>query len=548
VNRHLRGYLPMYALAAVWLLTVTVFPSVHQGRGAATSDAALGEFGSPNASPLDGFASPLEGTPTAGLGVPTSGPASIRSSDRPTAPVQVGSGVTRGGIPCRPGVRQIRGSDYAAPCIGRFSGYNGGSTYRGVSDTSIRVGVRHLLNETTGEGPEHDFEIVKGLVNYFNQNYELYGRRVVLEEFQGRGNRIDELQSRGRQAACLDASTAVERDYFAVLDYSSGDTTEPFADCAADRKLFVPIGPGYMPERFFRGWHPYVWSRVVECERIGRDIGEYAGKRLLNQPARWAGSAEYRSQKRVFGLYVPDNDGFQICADLVERSLQNYGGKIKHRIDYTLDLSLLASQAVNAVVQFKREGVTTLILACDTLSTQLLTHAAEQQDWHPEWVIIGVDAQDYDNNARAFNRRQVEGHLFGLSQLGDLRRRYALDGEPARTYREATGKPLGTNAGTYFNMVDFFNMLQRAGPILTPANIAAGLRTLPTAGGPFGLDGTWSYANDHAAIEDSIEVFWDPDARSFDGELGSYRQSYGGRRFSSGEWPAEEPRIYGYSP
>jgi hypothetical protein len=43
-------------------------------------------------------------------------------------------------------------------------------------------------------------------------------------------------------------------------------------------------------------------------------------------------------------------------------------------------------------------------------------------------------------------------------------------------------------------------------------------------------------------------VFWDTDARSYDGERGVFIQTYGGRRFSSGQWPAEEPRIYGYSP
>src|SRR5687768_1191001 len=105
----------MYALAAVWLLTVTVFPSVNQDRGAATADAALGENGSPSAPPSEGSATPLAGTPTAGPGVPTAGPASIRPSERPTAPVQVGRGVTRGGFACRPGVRQIPSSDYAAP-------------------------------------------------------------------------------------------------------------------------------------------------------------------------------------------------------------------------------------------------------------------------------------------------------------------------------------------------------------------------------------------------------------------------------------------------
>ena len=42
----------------------------------------------------------------------------------------------------------------------------------------------------------------------------------------------------------------------------------------------------------------------------------------------------------------------------------------------------------------KAAGVTTLMNACDYISTIFLTQAADSQNWRPEWLIIGVAAQE----------------------------------------------------------------------------------------------------------------------------------------------------------
>jgi hypothetical protein len=211
----------------------------------------------------------------------------------------------------------------------------------------------------------------------------------------------------------------------------------------------------------------------------------------------------------------------------------------------------MPQQAAQAVTRFKAAGVTTIILGSDFVMNINLTNAARSQDWGPEWIIIGAGFQDFDNFTRLYDQDRVDGHLFGLSELGATEDIIGPNGEPARLYKKLTGEdaPSGTD-GNYFVLVHLYNMLQAAGPDLRPQNIAAGVFGLPEAGPPTFAAGLWSYKPgvgadiDHTAVDDSREVYWDGQATGYDGEQGTYRETYGGRRFRNGQWPAEEPKIY----
>jgi hypothetical protein len=271
------------------------------------------------------------------------------------------------------------------------------------------------------------------------------------------------------------------------------------------------------------------------------------GKRLNNRKAKWARDATYQQQNRVFGVYVPDNDGYQRCVNIGETEFKkNYNGKITHRFDYQLDVSRFPDQAAQAVVQFKAAGVTTLVNACDTLSTRFLTNSADQQEWGPEWYIIGVALQDTDGQARTWNQRAVAGHLFGMSQLGQLRLIEGKDGEAYRSWKTAfpNEEPPTGFGDAYYRVLGIYMMLQAAGPVLTPQNIGKALQAMPPSGGAHGPFGTWSFKDDHTAIDDSREIYWDHTATGFDGNAGAYIETYGGKRFLSGQWPNEEPPIY----
>jgi hypothetical protein len=112
-----------------------------------------------------------------------------------------------------------------------------------------------------------------------------------------------------------------------------------------------------------------------------------------------------------------------------------------------------------------------------------------------------------------------------------------------------------------------YNLLQAAGPALTPENIGRGAPTLPPGGAPDFPYGYWSLqdgsdgtpgAGDHTVVDDSREVYWvssrnsgvaqgsasDPYFNGPDGLDGTYKEAHGGKRFRNGEWTKDEPPIY----
>jgi hypothetical protein len=388
-------------------------------------------------------------------------------------------------------------------------------------------------------------------IAHFQKTYELYGRQIEFIDYESQnGNSTEEAQGRGREGACADA-TKIKKDLkaFAVVSGSG-----VFGECAAAQGMPVLMTGAYYPERWFKKYHPFAWHYLMECERISYQVGEYVGKRLFDRNAKWAGDPAYRTQKRKFGVYVPDNDEYQHCVSIYKKEASKYGAPNPAQYNYQLDLSRFADQAAQAAVQFKAAGVTTVVLACDPYSVIFLTQAATKQAWFPEWYLIGVAAQDTDNLGRLYDQTAVDGRMFGMSQLGATTKLLGPNSEPGKLYKALTNKEIteGTT-GEYFEYVHVFNMLQAAGPILHPQTIAEGVGKIPPGGAPAFPLGYWSFADgvdgtagagDHTAIDDSREIYWKGTERGPDGDLGTFVETYGGKRFRNGEWPKEEPPVY----
>ena len=610
---HLRRYMPFYVFGLIWVLTLALFPSVRGGGDNLATDGGAGFAGDtgsvvaddgsggvapeatvdptavtdPGAAPVPG-ATPTPGAPKPGAPKPAAGTAGTAvaapGTDGPISQaeaagaIQRGTGTTRLGVPCTPETRQIPESSYAVPCQNKYDGANGGATFRGVTDKEITIVRRKFpdspnskavdeVNQRAGYASSDVTEAVrKTFIEHFNKSYELYGRQVKYVVYESKnGDSTEEAQSKGKEGACLDAEDVKALNAFAVMGGSS-----PFSECAAERGIPVFTAAAYFPETFFRKYHPFLWNTVMECERISYQVAEYIGKRLLNKPAKWAGDPVLQKKTRYFATYVPDNDAYQSCVAITKRELKGKYGVTDTgpQYNYQLDISRFPDQAAQASVQFSAAGVTTVILACDYISTTVLTAAAEQQGWRPEWLQIGTALNDADNSARLFHQGQVNGHLFGPSQLGSTKKLIGPESEAGRVYKAATGKtiPEGTS-GDYFTLTLMFNLLQAAGPNLTPASMGAGAKSIPPGGAPDYPLGYWSLADgpdgtpgagDHTTIDDSREIYWvskdcgttctgtssDPYYNGADGKAGTYKETYDGKRFRNGEWPKEDPPIY----
>jgi hypothetical protein len=572
---------PLAVVVTVWVAVTVFFPTEEQQPATATAGAVTAA-GQPATSTASGGDATVGGAVTTvvddGAGAAPSG----GSSSPGTAPATAGgggtdaaaaaaAGLTRGGLECGPGVRQIPISTYANPCMTAWTGDNGGSTYKGVTADTIRIVERtypetansravDAVGQQAGAASKEDTrKVFNAFFDYFNEQFETYGRKVELVPYESQfGNSTDEAQSKGREEACLDADVvANELGAFGVVGEVGAPVSGPFAECAAQRGLLVFNGAAYFPESFYKTYDPYVWATTMECERISYQVAEYIGNRLVGHKAKWAGDPLLQSQERKFATYVPNNDEYQHCVDITESEAKRmgHGDANVSRYNYTLDVSRFPDEAARGVVQFKADGATTIVLACDPISAIFLTQAASAQQYFPEWLLIGVALTDIDNLAQLYDQQQVDGHLFGMSQLGATPKLIGPDSEAGRLYKLVSGEtiPDGTSGG-YTGLLQIWNLLQAAGPNLTPGSIAAGAVTIPPAGAPDFPFGYWSYADgpdgtpgagDHTAVDDSREIYWTSKYVSTEtGKAGTYIETYGGRRFRNGEWPHEEPPIY----
>lgn len=289
----------------------------------------------------------------------------------------------------------------------------------------------------------------------------------------------------------------------------------------------------------------------MSCTVIADHVAEYLGKRL----ARAEGGAEFaggdlQGKERVFGTYIPDVETYLSCNDRTLRLLrEKYDiDTTSERITYALDISRFAEQASRAILQFKADGVTTIVMACDPISIGFLTAVATEQEYYPEWITIGTVLSDTDNFGRSYDQRQVERRLFGVSQLPQDELLFGPDGEAGQLYQKLTGKRIpGGTTGALNAIIQIANFLQVAGPDLTPDNIARGAQSLPATGDD--RLGVWSWQGDHTGREDAKEVYWDVAAEPSPAEVdrslrGRWIPTGDGRRYLRGDWPEEPPAVY----
>ena len=227
------------------------------------------------------------------------------------------------------------------------------------------------------------------------------------------------------------------------------------------------------------------------------------------------------------------------------------------RYNYTLDVSRFPDEAARGIVQFKADGATTIVLACDPISVIFLTQSASSQAYRPEWFLIGVAAQDTDNFGRLYAQSAVDGHMFGISQLGDITTLVGPTSEAGESYRaiprdKRTYDDMPDGAvGGYYDLLHLFNGLQLAGPTLNAQTVFEGycgrygeVKELPAGLWRFNRNPDGSDGCDHTAVEDSREVYWDGSATAPDGDEGTFIVTMDGRRFTNGEWPKGDPQVY----
>jgi hypothetical protein len=539
-RRLLKGYGPLAVLLLVYALIVTLTPSVAREELVGTGAGAAGIATRPgNDQPIDGTtggADAAAGTPGS---TPTGGPTPTGGS---AAPGEVASGATSS---C--GAQQVPGDPYSPPCI-TFEGDNGGTTHRGVDGDSITVGYRITsdpgLQAQLSQLAGNDFpqetaddlrRTMQALVQYFNDRFQFYGRRLELVEFQGRGAALNESLGGGQDLANADAIKAAQ-EVGAFVDVSA--FTEPYANALVQQGVMA-LGAPYMSAEWFQQRAPFAWSVTPDCTQLAElNIAAYL-RYLHGHPAEFAGG-DLRGKPRKMAIVAPNTPVYQQCVDAAIAKLDAAGVVDIVRLDYTLDPGSMSTQAGNLVDQMQARGVTSAALGTDPLLPLFLTQKAAERGYKPEWLVLGTALTDSDIAGQQYDQDQWS-RAFGISQLGPQTDARGTYGYHAYKSVRPDDEPSMLVDIFYYQLYQLAIGVQMAGPNLTPDSFAQGMFAYP---GGSGLAGTWGFApGDYTAQDDGVAIWWDPDAMSpYNGKPGAYIQA--SERATASSLPDEPPTYF----
>jgi hypothetical protein len=436
--------------------------------------------------------------------------------------------VARSGVNCGPNVRQVAWTKYAPLCVPAYKGNNGGATSHGVTGDTIKISFR-LGNSTEDSAvyaaagaaaPAPDPDIVADMqtyVDFFNKQFELYGRHVVLESYQGQGDYIQEDQGQGQAAAAADATTAHDKGAFGDATFNLKGSN-PYWSNLAQQKI-IAFGPLGFPQSYYDRYAPYWYTPRPTGTKQAQFLVNVVCRRMAGMPAIFAGDPTYKSKTRVFGLVTPENPEYMQLGNDIEAGLHRCGVSLARRVNYAINVAQFGGQGTSIAAQLKAAGVTTALCYCDPLIPIFITQAADQQQYHPEWT----EPYYRDPQGRLESQQQW---AHAISNGGTSYTR--PNSEAYRVFKMAqpNGEPKSTDQYfdvSYEALMQIFNALQASGPNLTPETVRQGMFSLPTSA--TGDLGTWSFGpGAYSPAIDTQVGFWNPDASSpWDGKRGAWQ-------------------------
>jgi hypothetical protein len=501
----LRGYGPLAAAVAAFVLMVALVPS----------------------------RAPTGTTSTAGV-------AEVREN-------QVASGGDAA-VPCAERSEQIPDDPYSPPCIEWSGDDNGGETARGVTADTITVSYRssvggadilttmaRLLPDAPPPDPDAVERTVEGLVEYFNEHFEFYGRRIELRTFPAKADPMLELTGAGQQQAEADAVTAAT-ELGAFADVSA--TTEPY-NAALAAKQVIAFGAPYLSDEYFAERRPYAWSFSPSCSTVSRATSESQVKTLEGRPARFAGDPALRTRTRKIAVISPENREYQNCLRVALDYLRDNDAEVI-TLSYPLDLASHGRSAENLLNRLQAEQVTSVACACDPLLPRSLTEAATRAGYRPEWLVMGTALTDSDIVGQLYEPSQWR-NAFGITTLGT---QFAPTESPAyQAFKSVRPdeEPAQSVETIYYQLYLLAIGIQMAGPELSAETFEKGMFAYPEHSGP---GGTWRFGPGKYTPQTSASVvWWDPDTVSpVTGLPGTYQPV--GDVYPIGEAPEEEPDVF----
>ncbi len=567
-DRLFRGYGPLIGFTAMFLAVAVLVPSQTREVNTGGDNPAAGSYlddssefdetagEDPTAADDQEPGAEVAGDSTEAGPTGSSGTAGRNTAGRTVSGSRggtAGSAGTAGSGPAQVGgcgsqAAQVPHDPYSPPCR-TFQGNNGGSTSPGVTGDSIKVAVRlsgfsngmlDALSKVANakipnESPQLIANTINGLVEYFNKNFEMYGRKIDLVNFDGKGDILKEMTGGGQEAAEADA-LKVQQEIKAFADISA--VSPVYAD-ALSRRQIINIGAPYVSREWLSQRRPYSWSQFTDCSTTVESVASYYVTKLGKRNADYAG-AGLKGQPRRPAIIAPENSWYQECVNSGLKIIEKAGLKAELNEKYRLDINQMSIQAGEKLAKLKNAKITTVICGCDPLFLTFLTAKAKEQNYNPEWVITGVALIDNDLIGSILEQGQWS-RSFGVSFSGPPQPEG--QGLGYKAYKSVRRDEPSIGVELIYNQLELLAIgIQMAGPKLNPLTFEKGMFDYPVRTGP---SGTWGFKpGDYSTSDDAREVFWNRPAISPQTrEPGTYQNPNGAARFPIGKWPATPPRV-----
>jgi hypothetical protein len=509
-----RRYAPLVALAVLQLLIIGFVPSKAAKSGTQVS-AGTGAGRTATA-----------GTGTAGAGGTAAGAAGTASGPAGAAGTAAsGAGGTAAGAP--PGVdvggdtsHCVNGREFdpaiaywAPPCVpgtvGATGVDNGGNTYQGVTGDEITLvdyvsdygaEVNAILRAEGSLVTYADAQVLdKAWETFINQHYVLYGRHVKIVTYQG------QCQSVPPQYDCLipEMDSIVNTYHPLAVNWQTTLCSKCYAELA--RLNTVAIGGTGFSDDLAKALAPYFYEAGESSTAIEQAFAEFYCAQLTG-PVQYAGTANpaqnFNGKPRVLGIISTDDPDNKDTVNnfLVPLLKQKCGVDVTHFYFYAQDINTAAQQVAAgiAAMDTPTNPASIVLCLCDEVAPAFLYEGEQGNNYYPENVIATDQGMDYDKTAQSYGPGGPVAcpsgvnceydNAFGLGQIGTEE----PDGKDAgdRIFQAGGGtdRP-GSVEGKTMNSVSkewvmLANLIEGAGPNLTPDTMWAQASSMGSSGGP----------------------------------------------------------------
>ena len=550
-RRLLAGYGPGIFLACAFLLMALLVPTVAPAQNVAVQAQNPGGAPGSSSGMQGSTASDVPGAAAAGgtasgataAGSATSGSAGANGAASGGAGRTSAAGGASGQAPTGRAAGcsgpQVKGDPYSPPCMS-FSGSNGGATSRGVTANQIVVTYRvpsdnissidAAIQQLAGKYNQASFSdtaadverTLQDLVTYFNDRFQFYGRKIVLQQYNGQGTLTAEITGGGQSQANSDALTVAD-SLKAFADVSA--LSQPYASALSGQHV-VNIGAPYMSLPWFQQNAPYAWSFFPNCTTATEGGALVATRQVVTQKVTWAGTGVADGQPRKFAVIAPDNPVYQSCIGIVTAAMAKAGHPVADNLTYTADLSQLSQEAASMEQRLVNDRITTVLCACDPITLIYLTGDLDNASYEPEIINSGGAFTDEDLVSQLFDQ-SVWAHAAGETFNGVTPPYGSSLGYFAAKSVDPGHQPAHEVDILYEDLYILALGIQLAGPDLTPQTFQRGLFSY---GGGNGEYGPWSFQQGGQGIWTPQYEFkyewWNPKAVSpFNGQKGSWQVS-----------------------